>query len=205
MYRQELGLVPARSDMAVLIQELVMGECSGVAFSVNPLDADQSVIEAVPGLNQGLVDGMITPERWILDRRSGALIDFTAGDGRAGVFPAEQGTAVRSIASRLPDQACLAAHDVARLFTTIREIETCFGRPQDVEWTQDRGRLTILQARPVTATVDGGRDQRSWYLSLRRSYDNLCKLRIKIEKDLIPRMIQTARELADLDLERLPI
>lgn len=203
LYRQDLGLSPARSDMAVLIQELVVGACSGVAFSVNPLDADQSVIEAVPGLNQGLVDGLITPERWILDRRSGAVIDFKSGEGREGLFPADQGTVIQPIASPLPNEACLAAGDIPRLFASVREIETCFGRPQDVEWTLAESSFTFLQARPITATADGGRDQRGWYLSLRRSYENLCRLRRKIEDDLIPRMIQTARELAAIELERL--
>ncbi len=203
LYRQELGLAPARSDMAVLIQELVLGDASGVAFSVNALDADQSVFEAVPGLNQGLVDGMITPDRWILERRSGKVTAFTAGEGNEAVFPARQGVARRPVARRA-GESCLADDDVQRLFDDVRQIETCFGCPQDVEWTLGRDRFTYLQTRPVTATANGGRDQRGWYLSLRRSYENLCRLRSKIEDDLIPRMIQVAHELALNDLDRLP-
>ncbi|MGD9251089.1 MAG: PEP/pyruvate-binding domain-containing protein, partial [Desulfobacterales bacterium] len=203
LYRQELGLTPARSDMAVLIQELVMGDASGVAFSVNPLDADQCVIEAVPGLNQGLVDGMITPDRWILARGSGTVIDFTAGEGHEAVFPVEQGVALRPAPARRSGEACLADDDVQRLFGDVRKIEACLGCPQDVEWTVGQGRFTFLQTRPVTATADGGRDQRGWYLSLRRSYDNLCRLRTRIEDDLIPHMIQVARELAQDDLDHL--
>jgi pyruvate,water dikinase len=203
LYRQELGLSPARSDMAVLIQELVVGDCSGVAFSVNPLNAEQSVVEAVPGLNQGLVDGMIRPERWILNRGTGKVIEFAAGDQHQGVFPAEQGTVVREVTSHGAPDNCLAAHDVARLFTAMQAIEACFDRPQDIEWTRQGDEFIFLQARPVTATVDGGRDQRGWYLSLRRSFKNLCQLRRKIEDDLIPQMIHTADELSGIDLSRL--
>ena len=202
LYRQELGLAPARSDMAVLIQELVMGDASGVAFSVNPLDADQCVLEAVPGLNQGLVDGLITPDRWILERRSGKVMEFAPGEGNEALFPAQQGIARRPVAHRA-GEACLADDDVQRLFADVRKIEACFGCPQDIEWTRGQGRFTYLQTRPVTATADGGRDQRGWYLSLRRSYDNLCRLRTKIEDDLIPGMIQVARELAQEDLDHL--
>ena len=203
LYRQELGLTPARSDMAVLVQALVTGICSGVAFSVNPLDAEQAVLEAVPGLNQGLVDGMITPDRWILERRSGRVVDFTAGDGDEALYPVENGLALRPAALRRAGKPCLTDNEVQRIFRDVREIETCFGCPQDVEWTLGPDRLTFLQTRPVTATADGGRDQRAWYLSLRRSYENLCRLRTKIEEDLIPGMIRVARALAQDDLDQM--
>ncbi len=203
LYRQELGLSPARSDMAVLVQTLIPGTCSGVAFSVNPLDPRQAVVEAVPGLNQGLVDGRIQPARWILDRDSGEVLAFTPADEHEAVLPDEQGTVVRAAPS-LPDQGgCLEGQALARLFGTVREIEARFGGPQDVEWTLADENFTFLQARPITATVDGGRDQRGWYLSLRRSYDNLCALRRKIESEFIPEMVHTAEALAQTDLEAL--
>ena len=203
LYRQELGLSPARSDMAVLIQTLVPGFCSGVAFSVNPLDSAQAVVEAVPGLNQGLVDGQIQPARWILDRHGGAVLEFTPANGREAVLPDAQGTAVRAAPPHRAKGGCLESDALARLFAAVCEIEVCLGGPQDVEWTLEDDGFTFLQARPITATVDGGRDQRGWYLSLRRSYDNLCELRRKIEDELIPEMIRTAGALADVDLEAL--
>ena len=53
--RKELGLDPRQSTMAVVIQEMIDGERSGVVFGMSPMDADQTVIEAVHGLNQDLV------------------------------------------------------------------------------------------------------------------------------------------------------
>jgi phosphoenolpyruvate synthase/pyruvate phosphate dikinase len=69
--------------MAVLVQELIVGSYSGVVFTVSPVNVHQSVVEAVPGLNQGLVDGLVTPERWILERDSGAVVSHTASDEMA--------------------------------------------------------------------------------------------------------------------------
>jgi pyruvate,water dikinase len=68
LYRQELGLDVMESSMAVVVQELVSGQVSGVAFSRNPLEESQAVVESVWGLNEGLVDGTIEPDRWIIDR-----------------------------------------------------------------------------------------------------------------------------------------
>ena len=52
LYRRELGLDPSRSNMAVLVQELVIRDRSGVAFARDPRRPDREVmvVEAVPGL-----------------------------------------------------------------------------------------------------------------------------------------------------------
>ena len=73
LYRQELGLDVEKSTMAVIVQEMVFGEKSGVVFGMNPMDKGQAVIESVYGLNQGLVDGTIEPDRWVVDRITGQI------------------------------------------------------------------------------------------------------------------------------------
>ena len=55
LYRQELGLDFEHSRMAVVVQEIVEGDRSGVVFGKNPNDESQTAIEAVHGLNAGLV------------------------------------------------------------------------------------------------------------------------------------------------------
>jgi pyruvate,water dikinase len=76
LYRRELSLDPHRSRMAILVQAVELAECSGVAFNRDPRspDADRVVIEAVPGPCALLVDGSVDPDRWTLERTSGALI-----------------------------------------------------------------------------------------------------------------------------------
>jgi len=46
-------------------------------------------------------------------------------------------------------------------------------------------------------------DERRWYLSLRRSFENLQSLRDKIESELIPRMIEEANVLATQPVDHL--
>jgi pyruvate,water dikinase len=74
LYRQELNLSVESSAIAVIMQELIAGDKSGVAFSRSPQDTGQAVIEAVYALNQGLVDGVVEPDRWILDRATGEIV-----------------------------------------------------------------------------------------------------------------------------------
>ena len=77
LYRKELGLDVKKSAMAVIVQEMVVGERSGVVFGKSPVEASQAVVEAVYGLNQGLVDGTVEPDRWILNRKTGGIISHT--------------------------------------------------------------------------------------------------------------------------------
>ncbi|MCA1785884.1 MAG: hypothetical protein LC657_07885, partial [Desulfobacteraceae bacterium] len=76
------------------------------------------------------------------------------------------------------------------------QLETLFGRPQDVEWTIADDRLIILQSRPITSTGFTDTDEkRTWYLTLHRSYENLQALHEKISQNLIPEMIAQAERL----------
>ena len=91
LYRQELGLDIEKSAMAVLIQEIVNGERSGVAFGKNPNDGSQAVIEAVYGLNAGLVDGTVEPDRWLLDRDTGRILKHIVPKREKWMIPSGKG------------------------------------------------------------------------------------------------------------------
>src|SRR5262249_5957411 len=103
--------------MAVVVQEMALGEKSGVLFTVDPVQNrhDRMVIEAVRGLGESLVSGSITPDHYLLDRDNGSILreHITAEDG-ARILSNEQIEALLEMALR---------------------VEKFFGRPQDIEWT----------------------------------------------------------------------
>ena len=104
------------------------------------------------------------------------------------------------ISSRPP----LDADGVLAVVALGLKSEAHFGVPQDVEWTFRNGELYLLQSRPVTTRPQASAgDQRAWYLSLHRSFQNLKDLRQKIEGKQIPAMVRAAEELAGMDLDRL--
>jgi phosphoenolpyruvate synthase/pyruvate phosphate dikinase len=82
LYRKELGLDVSHSTIAVVVQEMVTGGCSGVAFSQSPDQTGCAMIEAVWGLNQGMVDGTVEPDRWQVERDSGAILSQFAPQRR---------------------------------------------------------------------------------------------------------------------------
>ena len=168
LYRKELGLDVLSSSMAVVVQELISGEVSGVAFSQNPLDESQAVVEAVWGLNEGLVDGTIEPDRWIVERGTGTLMEHfepvrrhkvassiqraphprdasgAQGAGAAG------GTHLVELAENEQLTPPLSDRRLQYVVTAAVEAEHLFGSPQDVEWTVAGDELWILQSRPIS-------------------------------------------------------
>jgi len=204
LYRREIGLDVEKSAMAVVIQEILIGTASGVIFTQNPNDPAQGVIESVYGLNQGLVEGSVEPDRWILDRRGKTILAHTPAVRQQWVIPHENGVRLASLPADLSGRPPLNANEVLRLYALARQVENSFKSPQDVEWTLNKKKFSILQSRPITTlTTAASDDQRGWYLSLHRSFENLKSLRQKIETERIPAMISVAETLGEQDLTRL--
>ncbi len=185
LYRRELSLDPHRSRMAVLVQAVELAECSGVAFNRDPRspEADRAVIEAVPGPCALLVDGSVDPDRWTLERTSGALIEWRPGHrGSDGSSP------------------LLRALDLAHLLNVLSRIETLFAWPPDVEWTGRSPDTVVLQARPITMSQPAADDERGWYLTLRPNLRRLAALADRVAGELIPALESEGARLASHDL-----
>ncbi len=201
LYRQEIGLDVEKSAMAVVLQETVTGNRSGVVFSQNPNDETQGIIESVYGLNQGLVDGRVEPDRWILDREKNTVLSHTPVDRSHWLIPSEHGVEMVPLPQDLSQRPPISTEEALRIYGLACRAEALFKFPQDVEWTIRNDTLYLLQSRPITTLLSNQtEDKRAWYLSLHRSFENLKALRKTIEEKLIPEMKQTARDLAGKDL-----
>ncbi|MEJ2210198.1 MAG: PEP/pyruvate-binding domain-containing protein [Anaerolineae bacterium] len=189
LYRQELDLDPGRSRMAVVVQEVVEEDRSGVAFGRDPrqMGRNQAIVEAVPGPGSDLVDGLVDPDRWILDRDTGAVVEWRAGQ-REG--DEEEGP-------------LLEGGDLRTLHRVLLEVEALFHWPPDTEWTGRGERFTLLQARPITTATPEEGDRRGWYLSLRPGMKRLRALAERVAGELIPELEEVGRRFAAEAVEEL--
>ncbi len=203
-YQKELSLNITQSSMAVIIQKLVQGEKSGIVFTANPNNPNQAVIEAVYGLNKGLVDGDIEPDRFFLNRDSGQLISQSLALNKKYCIPHHNGTKILPVPPEKAKQAILDKQDLKTIYKTFSKIEKIQTVPQDIEWTINQKVLYILQSRPITkAQIKDEDTRRSWDLSLRRSYENLRQLCREIENQFIPAMIKEAKQISQRQLKSL--
>jgi pyruvate,water dikinase len=199
LYRHELGLDEKDPAMAVVVQEFIRGDISGVVFGQNPMDPGQSVVEAVSGLNQGLVDGTVEPERWILNRKTRDVIDVQPPH-----TPLPEASAGRAAGAGPKRESLIAQDLLPGVLNLADRAERIFGRPQDVEWTYLPPRLYALQSRAITALEsEPAPGTKAWHLTLRRSFENLKALRRTIEEHTIPEMLSASESLADIEIEDL--
>lgn len=121
-YREHAGVDHRTVAMAVVVQEMVPAEVSGVLFTADPLTSNRTVtrVEAVPGLGEALVSGLVTPSVYAV--RAGTV----SGSGP------------------------LTEAQVGELERLGRRIEAHFGSPQDIEWCLLDGAFRFVQSRPVT-------------------------------------------------------
>src|SRR3989344_1333636 len=75
-YRTEKGFSHFKVGIAVPIQLMVQSEISGGLFTVNPItnNREEVSIEAAFGLGQPVVSGEVTPDQYLINKKSGKII-----------------------------------------------------------------------------------------------------------------------------------
>ncbi|MHA2600690.1 MAG: PEP/pyruvate-binding domain-containing protein [Candidatus Thorarchaeota archaeon SMTZ1-83] len=123
-YKSGLGHAGPHLKMAVLIQEMVKPEFSGVVFTRNPITGlDEAIVETVDGYGDALVQGGVTPERWVYKWEN--WIDCPS-------------------ARESRKQTVLSVIEAAK------KIAAAVGSPIDLEWAYDGERIVWLQLREIT-------------------------------------------------------
>ncbi|AUA08968.1 phosphoenolpyruvate synthase [Streptomyces sp. SID8382] len=157
-YRLRHGLPPRGEGLAVVVQDMVDAEVSGVIFTANPVTGDrrQHVVSSVYGLGEGLVSGAVDADTVVLDAATGAVEETALGEKRERYHldPAGSGYLVGEVERADREKLSLSPKDIARLHEAGVRIAAVFDTPQDIEWALADDALWILQARPITALPD---------------------------------------------------
>ncbi|MBK5256570.1 MAG: hypothetical protein JJE39_11095, partial [Vicinamibacteria bacterium] len=154
-YRATHGVDGASVHMAVVVQEMVASEISGVAFTMNPVTGskDELIIESSWGMGAAIVDGRVTPDRHVVERDGLRLRERRISDKRFMVAShLEVGIEARlsEVPHAMRRRETLSAEQVQSVAEWSLRSEAHFGRPQDVEWAISDGRFYLLQSRPIT-------------------------------------------------------
>jgi pyruvate,water dikinase len=152
-YRAKQGIAPAAVSLAVAVQELLAADAAGVLFSANPVNGrrDQLVIDGCWGLGEALVSGQVTPDHWVVNARTGAVLEAHVARKEFMTTRQDAGTVLLPVPAALREQPVLDAAQVVALAELGRRVAAHYGAPQDVEWALAQGRLYLVQARPITS------------------------------------------------------
>ncbi|MEV0355072.1 phosphoenolpyruvate synthase [Nocardia sp. NPDC050697] len=145
----------AAAALAVIIQDMVDGEVSGVLFTTDPVTGatDRAVLSACWGIGEGVVSGACATDEFTVGH-DGTELSVTVADkdlefGRADGGGAEQ----RVVAEQRRRVRCLTPEQTAALVRAGVAIAAVLGGPQDIEWTIRDGEAVFLQTRPITAVA----------------------------------------------------
>ncbi|MET7498538.1 rifamycin-inactivating phosphotransferase [Streptomyces sp900116325] len=150
-YRRRNGIDHRTVHMAVVVQQMVFPDASGILFTADPVTGNRKVatVDAGFGLGEALVSGLVNPD--VFKVRHGEVVAKTIAAKKRAVhaLPAG-GTQEVAIDSQRQEQPALTDAQVVRLVQLGRRIEAHFGRPQDIEWCLVDDGFQIVQSRPVT-------------------------------------------------------
>ncbi|MBN1428432.1 MAG: phosphoenolpyruvate synthase, partial [Anaerolineae bacterium] len=149
-YRARNGIAQGDVALAVVVQQMVPSEASGVLFTANPLTGKRSetVIDATLGLGEALVSGQVEPDHYVVD--DGQILRKTLG-AKALSIRGQSGGGTQTVTEDASTQQALPDEQILELAALGRRIEQAFGAPQDIEWAWAEGRLSIVQSRPITS------------------------------------------------------
>jgi pyruvate,water dikinase len=161
-YRAEQGFDHFQVGIAVPVQRMVQSEAAGVMFTVEPNTSDRSkiTIEAVLGLGEMIVSGDVTPDHYLIDKATMNIVvkeikgqewmlvkgDRAKGEGRnvkKDLTPEQKAT------QKITDEEILLLARIGK------KLEDHYGAAQDIEWAREKGKMYIVQTRPVTTIKDG--------------------------------------------------
>lgn len=143
--------------MAVIVQKMVSSARSGVCFTRDPTGSRPgcAVLESTWGLGAALVDGRVSPDRFLIDS-AGAIVERRISRKRLKVAedlldPTRQ--RLEPVPLRLQGEPSLSDVEAGQIVAMARRIADFAGASQDMEWAIDGDELFVLQSRPMSAAV----------------------------------------------------
>lgn len=138
--------------MAVVVQQMMPATVSGVLFTANPVTQrrDECLINAHWGLGEVIVSGMVSPDEFVVAKDTLTVTRQTIMEKTVMVTLGAKGAVEVPVPAIQQTQPCLTEAQICELIGVGKQIEECFGAPQDIEWAFADHRLVILQARPIT-------------------------------------------------------
>lgn len=150
--------------LSAVVQKMVNAKKAGVMFTANPINksTDEMMINSSWGLGEAVVSGTVTPDEYIIDKKTKEIKEKHVASKLSMVVKKEVGvgTEVVNVEDYLGKDAVeaesLTREELNKLIEMGLKIENIYGSVQDTEWAfdKDTGDFYFLQSRPIT-TIGG--------------------------------------------------
>ncbi|GAB7013904.1 pyruvate, water dikinase [Halolamina salina] len=160
-YRERKDFPHDAVDIAVVVQQMVDADKSGVMFTSHPSTGEpRLIIEAAWGLGEAVVSGTVSPDNYVYDRNTDSVEEVTVADKKVKMIkdPETGETVEESVSPDRRNERVLSDDEIEDLVELGERVEDHYDEPQDVEWAVADGDIYMLQSRPITTIDDGDAD-----------------------------------------------
>ena len=157
-YRAE-AQVTDEPAIAVIVQEMIPSDRSGINFTANPStgETDSIVVEAVFGQGEAIVSGMVEPDTYIVAKDGLKLVSTRVGHKTKKIIRGADGADLElDLTDAEADARVLTDEEVIELARLAVAVEEHYGKPQDMEWAAVGGKIYLVQSRPITTLHPAG-------------------------------------------------
>jgi pyruvate,water dikinase len=152
-YRHDKGFDHLSVALSVGVQLMVESKASGVIFTLDPNTGFRNVvvINSSYGLGEYVVQGVVTPDEFVVFKPTVAIIEKRLGSKEYMLVKHFGKNVSKKVMSFLRSMYSLDDREIKKLAGYAIAIEKHYGKPMDIEWAKDKdGTLYIVQARPET-------------------------------------------------------
>ncbi|MDC0099378.1 PEP-utilizing enzyme [Crocinitomicaceae bacterium] len=143
--------IERQNGIAVIIQEMIDPEVSGVAFGINPNTGEvrSKVINSVYGVGEGIVSGELNADSFIIN--STKTESNIADKEQMAKKDASGKIKFVDLPEELKNKASLSEQNIIAISKLLDDLNPIMGGPQDIEFALKNDELFLLQSRPITA------------------------------------------------------
>src|SRR3990170_3586273 len=151
-YRQQKKFDHFKVSIAVPVQKMVQSEVSGVMFTVDPIsqNRDRIIVEAIYGLGDYIVQGVVTPDHYEISRASGKITVKIPSTQTIMEVRKAQGVKQVPVPKKLQGLPKLTDNQILEIADIGKRIHRHYFFPQDIEWARENGKFYVVQSRPIT-------------------------------------------------------
>jgi len=156
-YRHQQGFDHFKVGIAVPVQRMVQSQASGVMFTIEPVTSDSNhiIIEAVHGLGEAIVSGEVTPDLYIIDKKTTRIVSkkLARQEHQLVRNPGAVGEEANIWEEMPPEEQArqkVTDEEIIKIATLGKKLEDWYQFPQDIEWAKEDSEIYIVQTRPVT-------------------------------------------------------
>jgi len=151
-YRAEKGFDHFKVGLAAVVQRMVQSEKSGIMFTVDPVTNDKNVIviEAIFGLGEYIVQGKVTPDQYLVDKKTLKIMKKKVATQDVQFIKKGKSTVESRMSKSLGGKQKITNELIVKIAELGKKIEKHYYFPQDIEWAVEKGEVFITQSRPIT-------------------------------------------------------